>query len=391
MGWEVKSLNSLFSFKNGINADKNSYGSGVKFINVMEVINNEFITPDMIPGTVNISDNKKKQYIVRNGDVLFNRTSEVNDEIGLSSIYYGAEEVVFGGFVIHGKPLGNRINDLFKKYCFRIGFVRNQIIKAGQGAVRSNIGQKDLQKVKVILPPLNEQIEIAKALTNWDRAIRKTSQLIEQKKLQKKWLMQQLLTGKKRLNRFSGEWREHSLGDFFTERKETGFKDLELLSVGQNGIYPQSESDKKDTSNSDKSKYKKICPSDIGYNTMRMWQGRSALSSSTGIVSPAYTIVKPKKNAVSEYFAYLFKTPKIINLFWRNSQGLVSDTLNCKFKDFSIVKTKIPDKEEQKAIVNILRLADEELQLLQSKLNQLKAQKRWLMQVLLSGKKRLNF
>ena len=71
---------------------------------------------------------------------------------------------------------------------------------------------------------------------------------------------------------------------------------------------------------------------------MRMWQGRSALSDLEGIVSPAYTVVKPKKNTNSLFFSYLFKMPKMTNLFWRNSQGLVDDTLNCKFKDFSIIK-----------------------------------------------------
>lgn len=84
-------------------------------------------------------------------------------------------------------------------------------------------------------------------------------------------------------------------------------------------------------------------------------QGRSALSELEGIVSPAYTIVTPKKNADSLFFSYLFKTPKLMNLFWRNSQGLVDDTLNCKFKDFEIVKVNLPKtKEEQTAIAQVL-------------------------------------
>lgn len=202
--------------------------------------------------------------------------------------------------------------------------------------------------------------------------------------------MQQLLTGKKRLKGFEGEWREVHLGEMFTERNETKCFDLPLLSIGQNGVYPQDESVKKDTSNEDKSKYKRICPGDIGYNTMRMWQGRSALSELEGIVSPAYTVVTPKKNADSVFFSYLFKMPRMTNLFWRNSQGLVDDTLNCKFKDFSIVKVMLPQtKEEQTAIAKVLQAADKEISLLKAKANRLREQKKGLMQVLLTGKKRI--
>ena len=123
---------------------------------------------------------------------------------------------------------------------------------------------------------------------------------------------------------------------------------------------------------------------------MRMWQGRSALSYLEGIVSPAYTIITPKKNANSLFFSYLFKTPKLTNLFWRNSQGLVDDTLNCKFKDFAIVKILLPKtKEEQTAIAQVLEAADKEITLLKAKAEQLKEMKRGAMQMLLTGRKRL--
>jgi len=249
-----------------------------------------------------------------------------------------------------------------------------------------------ISKYRITLPPLPEQKAIAQVLSTADAAIHTTEKLIAQKELRKKWLMQQLLTGKKRLKGFGGEWKEKHLGDMFIERNETKYFDLPLLSIGQNGVYPQDESVKKDTSNDDKSKYKRICPGDIGYNTMRMWQGRSALSELEGIVSPAYTVVTPKKNADSVFFSYLFKLPKMTNLFWRNSQGLVDDTLNCKFKDFSIVKVMLPQtKEEQIAIAQVLQAADKEISLLKAKAEKLREQKKGLMQVLLMGKKRLKF
>lgn len=386
--WEVKLLGEIFEFKNGINAEKESYGEGVKFINVMEIIYNNLITFDMITGSVEISEEQRELYLVHDGDVMFNRTSETTNEIGLTAVYQGNTGVVFGGFVIRGRPIDQSINNIYKRYCFRSKLVRDQIIKSGQGAIRTNIGQGDLSKIKLPLPPLPEQKAIAEILSTWDDAIKNCQQLVAQRELRKKWMAQQLLTGKKRLKGFSGEWKEYQLADVFSERNETGNFDLPLLSVGALGIYPQSDSIKKDTSNEDKSKYRKICVGDIGYNTMRMWQGRSALSQLEGIVSPAYTIVTPKRNAYSLFFAYLFKTPKLINDFYRNSQGLVDDTLNCKFKDFKIVKVHLPSKEEQIAIAKVLQISDKETDLLNKKIEQLKEQKKGLMQILLTGKKR---
>ena len=49
-GWEVKKLGNLLEFKNGINATKEQYGKGYKFINVLDILNNDFITYDKIIG-----------------------------------------------------------------------------------------------------------------------------------------------------------------------------------------------------------------------------------------------------------------------------------------------------------------------------------------------------
>lgn len=247
-----------------------------------------------------------------------------------------------------------------------------------------------IKNINIPLPPYNEQIAIANVLQLWDTAIEKQSELIEKLKLRKRALVQQLLTGKKRLPGFSGEWEEIKLGDIFDERNETNRDDLPLLSItGDKGVIYQSESDKRDISNDDKSKYKRICPNDIGYNTMRMWQGRSALSNIEGIVSPAYTIVTPHKNVDARFMAMLIQQPRIVYDFWTHSQGLVSDTLNCKYPDFCQVKVRIPSKEEQTAIADLLYEFDKEINLANEKLASLQSQKRGLMQQLLTGKKRI--
>lgn len=276
---------------------------------------------------------------------------------------------------------------LFNKLSFDYQHLRG----SGRGGGQKSLNCKIIKSYAIPLPPLFEQKKIAAILSTWDKAITMTQQLIAAKEEQKKGLMQRLLTGKVRVKRFNGVWKEVKLGDIFKERKERGFDNLELLSIGADGVYPQSESNKKDNSNSDKSKYKRICLGDIGYNTMRMWQGRSAVSSLEGIVSPAYTIVTPQKGIDVNFMGYLFKLPETIHSFWRYSQGLVSDTLNCKFPSFALVKVKIPPTyKEQVAISKILKTADDEIKILTKKLDELKEQKKGLMQRLLTGKIRVN-
>jgi len=154
-----------------------------------------------------------------------------------------------------------------------------------------------------------------------------------------------------------------TLGEVTCERNETNTPTLPLLSITANkGVIPQTDSEKKDVSNADKSKYKRICSGDIGYNTMRMWQGRSALSFVEGIVSPAYTIVTPLKGVSPLFLSYLIKRPRLIYEFWTHSQGLVEDTLNCKYKDFAQITITIPSLSEQRKIAALLSLIDERIE-----------------------------
>ena len=389
-GWQRTKLGLLFDFKNGANAEKSSYGKGIKFINVMEIINHQTLTSDFIPGKIMLDEKQLQKNLVQYGDVLFNRTSETPEEIGLTSVYLDTEKVVFGGFVIRARSKNKQLIDKYKKYCFSPPELREEIIRSGQGVVRMNIGQEDLSKIEITLPTLVEQQKIVEVLEAWDNYLEKLRSTIQFKKKVKKWLVQKLLTGRIRLKDFSEPWEILPMGDFFSERKESQYDDLPLLSITANhGVIQQSASNKKDTSNKDKAKYKRICPGDIGYNTMRMWQGRCALSYIEGIVSPAYTIVTPKKTANSKYFSYLFKTPRLAHLFFQKSQGLVSDTWNCKFKDFSKVKYQVPNYEEQTAIANILTTVDRDIETLEKKKSLIEQQKKFLLNNLINGRIRL--
>lgn len=262
-----------------------------------------------------------------------------------------------------------------------------------QGGTMHHITKENMEKRFIPVPPLAEQRKIAEVLGVWNEAIEKQARLIEKLALRKRALMQRLLSAKLRLPGFSEPWKTHKLQELFTERNETNRTDLPLLSItGDRGVILQTESEKRDTSNDDKSKYKRIAKGDIGYNTMRMWQGRSALSGLEGIVSPAYTIVVPNTTDVDGYYmSVLFKQPRLVYDFWTHSQGLVGDTLNCKYRDFGQVHICCPPLAEQKAITEVLTTADCEIELAKEKLERLRSQKRGLMQQLLTGKKRVKY
>ena len=154
-----------------------------------------------------------------------------------------------------------------------------------------------------------------------------------------------------RLEGFSGEWELKAIGELFAERNES-FPEGELLSVTlRNGIKRFQEIGRHNTSNEDKSKYKLVEVGDIAYNSMRMWQGASGVSPWKGIVSPAYTVLKPVGSQDTPFFAYYFKTPFMIQVFQLNSQGLTSDTWNLKYPALSAIDICRPQGiEEQQAI-----------------------------------------
>ena len=389
--WCISKLKDLGEFKNGINKSKEDFGFGNPLLNLDDVFGNNLIEDNSNFGLVNCNDKEILNYNLKKGDIVFIRSSVKPEGVGLTTlINNNLNNTVYSGFTIRFRMNNDFIiQHDFKRYMFYENQFRNILMSKSSISANTNINQESLNSLEVIIPTIKEQKAIADCLSIWDKGLSIQSKLITVKENRKKALIQQLLTGKKRLPGFNKDWKEVKLRELFEERNETKILDLPLLSIGQDGIYPQTDSNKRDISNTDKSKYKRIAPGDIGYNTMRMWQGRSALSSLEGIVSPAYTILKPRNNVNSYYFSILLKTSKLTNLFWRNSQGLVDDTLNCKYKDFSKIKYFVPSLEEQNEIVAILKTAEKEIQIEKEKLADLQKQKKGLMQRLLTGNVRL--
>ncbi len=279
----------------------------------------------------------------------------------------------------------NQLNNLFLYHVLQLK--KPEFERVAVGSTIKTIGLGYFAKLCILLPPLPEQIFIVETLDAANTAICAVENLIEVKTRYKRTLAEQLLTEKRRFPEFKGQaWQQYRLGELFTERIEMSRPDLKLLAItGTEGIVDRNSLVKRDTSNTDKAKYLRVAPGDIAYNTMRMWQGVFGLSTMEGIVSPAYTVCTPNERIAGKFAAYLFKLPATIALFHRHSQGLVSDTLNCKFPSFAKIKVTIPSIAEQHKIAEVLGLLDEEIVLLRKELDALKRQKLGLMQQLLIG------
>jgi type I restriction enzyme S subunit len=254
------------------------------------------------------------------------------------------------------------------------------------------ISQGPINIHKVRLPKsLPEQRAIAKVLRTADAAIHTTGKLIAQKELRKKWLMQQLLTGKKRLKGFGGEWKKLGAGEIFKSVTKKGFADEELLSATQErGMIPRTMLEGRVTMPTTGTEGFKLV--DIGdfVISLRSFQGGLEYSYYRGLVSPAYTVLKPKKPINEQFYKQYFKSYEFIGRLATAVIG-IRDGKQISYDDFCIVKIPCPSIEEQTAIAKVLQAADKEISLLKAKAEKLREQKKGLMQVLLTGKVRLNF
>lgn len=259
----------------------------------------------------------------------------------------------------------------------------------GAGRNRT-LGQERFLKSKITLPPLPEQQKIATILSTQDKVIELKEKLLAQKQQQKKYLMQQLLTGKKRLPGFDRKWNYVKANEIFKSivDKSHGGK-LEVLSSTQDkGIVPRSQVDidiKYDENSL--STYKKVCEGDFVIS-LRSFQGGIEYSNYAGIVSPAYTVLRAIVKIDAGYYKQFFKSSNYIKRLNVAVYG-IRDGKQISYDDFGQIKIPVPPIEEQREVAKILSTADHEIDLLQKSIEAEKQKKKALMQLLLMGKARV--
>lgn len=250
-----------------------------------------------------------------------------------------------------------------------------------------SLSASTIESIKLEVPPKPEQQKIAEILSTWDKAIELKEKLIEEKKKQKKGLMQLLLTGKKRLPGFKGEWKEVKLGSVIREIKEKTTKNNQfpVLTSSRKGIFLQKEYFNKSVASSDNTGYKIIRKGQFTYRSMSddgNFKFNQLTDYDIGIVSPAYVVFEATK--INDVFLRNLMNDYSFN---RHIQKVIQGgtRLSLKYNVLKEIIINIPDIEEQKAIANVLSTIDKEIELLEQELEALKLQKKGLMQLLLTG------
>ena len=251
-----------------------------------------------------------------------------------------------------------------------------------------------ISEMSIPLPPLPEQESIARILSTMDRQIQIQKELITQKQQQKKMLMQQLLTGKKRLKGFEGKWKEVKIADFAKEisLKNTNNKDILVLSCTKyDGLVPSLEYFGRKVYGNDLGKYKIVPKHHFAYATNHIEEGSIGYQSEfkEGLISPMYTVFKTDKTVNDDFLFRLFKSHKLIHEYNQRMEGSIDRRGGLRWKSFSTIKIHLPSLEEQTAIAQVLQSADKEIQLMEQQLAALQKEKKGLMQVLLTGKARV--
>lgn len=180
------------------------------------------------------------------------------------------------------------------------------------------------------------------------------------------------------------------LGDYFQSSREKGKAGLPLMSVTlHDGLVFRESLERKTDTNLDPQQHLIVKSDYIAYNMMRVWQGALGRATAEGLVSPAYVVLKPNEKIDSLFAEYLFKTPRMIYLFWAYSYGLTKDRLRLYYNDFARIPVDVPPLPEQKKIAQILSIWDKAITNTEKLLANSQQQKKALMQQLLTGKKRL--
>ena len=389
--WEVKRLGEIAEITSGttpLRANRSYYDGGtIPWVKTTDLNNKELFDTEEYVSEIAVSKTSLK--LLPKGTVLVAMYGGFN-QIGRTSIL-GIEATInqaLSALICNDKVLN------FYVLAWLNGRVDDWKNLAASSRKDPNITGKDVERFHILVPKKEEQQRIVSVLSLWDTAISKQTALIEKLTLRKKGLMQQLLTGKKRLKGFEGEWGKSKFIDIFHKKVQTRNhgNNIQVLSVTKEGIVSQKEYFNKTIASDDTSKYLLVEKGDLAMSGLNFWMGSCHILTQfeEGIISPAYKVFSVNDVFSIEYIIYFVQGQMFKNSLLGSS--VIGASIVRRNLDMEMLEEwsyPMPSLSEQNAIASVLVQADKEIEKQKQRLSSLQEQKKGLMQVLLTGKKRI--
>ena len=380
--WEEHTLSEYLEFKNGLNPDAKRIGSGLPFISVMDILSEGVINYDNIRGKVNATEKEIECFGVKDGDLLFQRSSETLEDVGRANVYMDNRTAIYGGFVIRGRKIGN-YDPLFFKYLLATPLARKRTCRMGAGAQHFNIGQEGLSKISLYFPSIEEQRKIAEFLSLIDERIATQNKIIERYESLIRGIMVELQ--KQGLKR--GTWKKVFLNDILKERNERNSNLYQVFSVSvSQGIINQVDHLGRSFSAKDTSKYNVVHYGDLVYTkspTGSFPYGivKQSLNHESVAVSPLYGVYVPDSLAIGIYLhKYFMSEINTQNYLHPLIQKGAKNTINITNQRFLENRVPMPlDSNELLLISKLLRSLNDEIRHEQNMLQEYQKQKQYLL------------
>jgi type I restriction enzyme S subunit len=332
----------------------------------------------------NTQHQKMKSSKVTNGDVLLNITGA---SIGRAALVFDIDEANVNQHVCIIRTKNELAPAFLKDFLLSFGG-QKQIEQFQSGGNRQGLNFEQIGSFKINLPPLPEQIKIAEILSTWDNAINTVQKLLANSQQQKKALMQQLLTGKKRFAGFEGEWEEKRLDEishiFMGSSPKSEFYNEDGIGLP----LLQGNADIKNRKSVPRiftSQITRECLPDDILLSVRAPVGAIASSNHHACIGRGIAAIRAKEDTTQVFlYQWLLNFEDKWDSF---SQGSTFESVNSD--DINNLKIKLPSLPEQQKIAAVLTTADQEIDNLRAQLNHLKQEKKALMQQLLTGKRRV--
>lgn len=400
-GWTRYNLGEIASFRNGLNYTRSDAGEAIKIVGVADFKDRGQLETTGQLATVRIAGSLRQDDLLQDGDLLFVRSNGNKELIGRCLFFPEVRErLAFSGFTIRGRVNKSVIDPLFASYLMRSPAVLDQIFLGGTGTNISNLSQEILSNVTVHIPSLDEQCRIAQILSTWDQAIATAERLLLNCRRRTRDLMVSMLSGHRRLTRFTDKWRYVDFDTVFERvaRKNTTQNTNVLTISGEHGLIGQRDYFNKSVASADLRGYTLLHRHDFAYNKSYsagypMGAIKPLLAYESGVVSSLYLCfrLRSDEGADFDFFRHYFEA----GLLNKEIEGIAQEgarnhgLLNVSVTDFFKLRLYIPGAAEQRRIAEVINVSRAEEACLQAQVRALRQEKAALMSQLLTGKRRV--